>query len=385
VVILAIILWLSTSLDAQPQRTPAAAPAQVSQDQAEPRDSRYGTVAAVTLSVVAAAIGLLLLYLAYFLYEPEEKAIQATLEEWWLIIEVTGADTFSKHQQFVHAASVKARAVLDFVFGPRLWSMRALWPAAFLCYGGTLLVSSSAMGTYHDNALVALAPLGMGLLMILLGLLPAATGSARFLRIGCVLGLIAWLFTGAIIGYSVRMMSDEPLLSIMWFGVGMTGLFVLGTFIYLLLVGLVRWGIDVVGRLNNLVAVAAVVILQVAVIVALITLPDWISLDLLPALEPVETIDVDALTWWDAIELAVGGTSMVSLAAAWPVGAFLATFVLLLMHRVIWPILSRPVYAVQRHKIISNRKLLGRVGATLLILSGLPGMAVLGKRLLGFL
>jgi hypothetical protein len=46
--------------------------------------------------------------------------------------------------------------------------------------------------------------------------------------------------------------------------------------------------------------------------------------------------------------------------------AFLLTAVLTILHRVLWPLIARPLYALQRFKVFGRRKQLAAAGAGLI-------------------
>ena len=45
---------------------------------------------------------------------------------------------------------------------------------------------------------------------------------------------------------------------------------------------------------------------------------------------------------------------------------FLAVLLSILLHRLLWPLIDRTVYAVARHNLLQNRKALGTLGFTLI-------------------
>lgn len=62
--------------------------------------------------------------------------------------------------------------------------------------------------------------------------------------------------------------------------------------------------------------------------------------------------------------------------------AALMLALLLLLHRLVWPTIGRPIYAMQRFRLIKNKKLLWVIGITLIFLPKHTTMQLL-KSLLG--
>jgi hypothetical protein len=78
---------------------------------------------------IAGLAALLALYLAWFVYEDEERRIQSRLEDWWLEIDEASASARAKSAALLALVLKKLAALLEKMVGPRILSLRG-WSVA---------------------------------------------------------------------------------------------------------------------------------------------------------------------------------------------------------------------------------------------------------------
>src|SRR5690348_15676563 len=83
------------------------------------------------LHILVGLSGVLILWSEIFLYEPEEGHVQNILDEWWVRIDDLHRKALSKQRAFVTELARRLAVILDWVLGPRLFSLRTL--GASLC------------------------------------------------------------------------------------------------------------------------------------------------------------------------------------------------------------------------------------------------------------
>lgn len=81
---------------------------------------------AIAIQILGILAGSLCLYIAFFLYEDEESRVQNALENLWIRVNDRSdrASAFMRHL-VAEAAGLSSRA-FDAVFGPTLFSIRAV-------------------------------------------------------------------------------------------------------------------------------------------------------------------------------------------------------------------------------------------------------------------
>ena len=80
----------------------------------------------ILLRTLAGIAGLLLLYVAFFLYDDEEARLQNRLEQIWKRIDVLQSSAMSREGAILQGVSRTASATLDRLLGNKLLSLRSL-------------------------------------------------------------------------------------------------------------------------------------------------------------------------------------------------------------------------------------------------------------------
>jgi len=334
----------------------------------------------LVVSLVTGLPGVLLLYLAYLLDEAEERTIQSRLEEWWVTVDDASKSALARHVRLFAAAGQMVDRSLTWAFGSRLRTLRAFWSAACLTYGGVWLViflgrmigSPSHRGTPQQSALRIV----MAISMFGLGVIPAFWPSRGFLRIGCAVGLAILALSGGL-----KVVSDVSggmaiLASIASYAALIIG-FTAGVFFTLVLTVFFRWGARAISLTTTSRRLLLILFAQAMTVASLVVIQTIvITSNLVPySLETLPTYKVLLATTMLSF-------SMISIVGSWPVIVYMLSLSLLIIHRILWPILSRPLYAIQRHRIFENRRILAVIGVILLITSGLPPLVFIGRDVL---
>lgn len=92
------------------------------------------------LKILSGSVGLLFLYIAVFLYEDEEGAVQNWLEEWWIRLMDKQTSMLSKQAQFLREVAGLGSSILRKVFGTNLLSIRSIGVSICLSMISMILV-----------------------------------------------------------------------------------------------------------------------------------------------------------------------------------------------------------------------------------------------------
>lgn len=74
----------------------------------------------VAVRAIAGILGLAILYVAWFVYEDEEKLLQSTIENWWVRFDDLRSVIVSRQTAFVIVVAERTNDVLSRVFGQAL-------------------------------------------------------------------------------------------------------------------------------------------------------------------------------------------------------------------------------------------------------------------------
>jgi hypothetical protein len=314
------------------------------------------------LSVTALryTFGFLAYYTAAFVREDEERHIQNLLETWWIRLMYTRDRALSKAATFMTAIAKLADRTFDVFLGRRLWSLQSV--------GVSLFFSSASfcMGTLVTSYFVhrAIPPDSRfhlfiySVVLIAVAVLPSLVGRLAFL----IWGVFIAIYVAPVVIFLIYAVHK------LW---GSASLFRLIATLVLLLIG---------GMVSNVAYIAltrwmirrAMVMTRVIEIIAILAVDCALALLLLYA--PIEV----GSFLMSHLNLEVGfGVILVFMLNCGDIAACAVFFIIMigmLLHRLVWPVLERPLYASQRYGLVRKKVTLWTVGSVLIF--GPPGFAV---------
>jgi hypothetical protein len=324
----------------------------------------------ILLRILAGIAGALLLYVAIFLYEDEEARLQNRLEEIWQRINEVQSRAFSREAAFLYGVTRATRAILDRLMGPELLSLQsiavsaAFSVASFSLYWLSLITRSKIMFGEpfilpSQLALYCCVPL-----LFVVGTLPALVrrenypGVYRFLHtktFACLLIVLAAAFPWVTMVAMARSIYAEWLLGRPMY-IHTVALIVIapGVLADIVFIAFFRWMLNRVSQLTTLSAIIPRLALVVAILGILVG-PSF--LDKFPILDrPLSPVlmlakDISQTNLVDGLCLLL----------------LIAVMVFLVLHRLLWPFIKRPINAANRKGLIKNTKLLGALGTMLLL------------------
>jgi hypothetical protein len=335
------------------------------------------TLATLLLKLLGMAAGLFFVYLSVFLYEDKEKRIQNALEALWVKVDDLQKHSLSRHTAFMNVVAGLMTKIFDRVFGEKLVSLRSV--AVSFCYavaafGLTFFLFSWA----YENDTAAMYDFFMAFLYgAVFGTIPALFRKKKwvkvwlvFLFLYAVYDIIApFLFVSWFI---FSYLNDAGLAALPWIVLG--GL-VLSFGLFVACVAITRYLVRRVAASKTFFKTALFTFLNCAPVFLLIF--SWVLfLFHLYHAGPVASrgsgggIPMDwstatTMTLFFGVMCAIM-TNMIFICSTALFALLAAT---MLVHRITWPLLARPVYALQRLGIAHRKKLYGTLGAGLFFIS----------------
>jgi hypothetical protein len=117
---------------------------------------------------------------------------------------------------------------------------------------------------------------------------------------------------------------------------------------------LTRWLLRRISRIDRVYEIALVIAGNLLILFILLVAPISIGIRVFHYAHTIAEVVVFSFVL-NSINFAVGSAALV-------------LAVLLLIHRLLWPVIERPLYAIQRFGLISNKKLLWPIGLALITL-----------------
>ena len=284
------------------------------------------------IRVLAATIGALALYLAFFLFEDSEGKSRDRIEDLWSRIEDQWKRGGNRLTMLLIMVAQAANTILDRLFGKELVSARSLGISSSYSLFG-FWIASSVLLENQDSRSLALQ-LFLGVLALFCGCCPLLFKAPS----STVIALCPCLAIPAIaLGFSPMPLPQSFFL---------LGGLILGLAASLLTIAWQRRRIRGMCASRRLIAILSVIILQLLLPVMLFSLPFMIH-----AYFPKQSVNAAV----DILTCANFSTELILL-------TFLIVLLLALVHKVLWPVLGRLVYALARHRIVHKPAVMAAIG-----------------------
>lgn len=295
-------------------------------------------------------VGLIFVYCALFLYEGREGQIQNKIEEWWVRVDDARIVAHSRATAFLRAVARLTVMGFNRVLGERLISLRFVGVSFCLSVASIFLMAFFGAVRTHRPAG---GELFRSAFCITFALLPGLDGR-RWVRRLWGLSLLVVALSPATSGFLLFTYLTRGA----YFAgrlVGYAALAFLVSFIFdVSYVALTRWMLLKVSAGGRGYAVALLVAANFSILCLLLLGPlflgVWVS-----RYWPGGGATIALSFFLNAIDLFAGSA------------AFLLGLALLI-HRFIWPLVERPLYALQRYGVIGNKKLLWGLGVALTLI-----------------
>lgn len=346
----------------------------------------------IALRVIALIVGLICIYAALFLYENEQGKVQSTLEDWWLRIDEKQHSWLSRHTTFMREVAGLVGRAFDQLFGKRIISFQSV--SVSTCYSIASFGLALILFIY-----ILKIPLALGLLeqsfdfdfnfnllkdesaidifaiicmiawiagFLALGNLPTLVSARRINRPFLITLLLSVLGPMTFILWASVLHVIDSYKSLIVMSVALIGGATSDTVFVAITRKILRW----TAGLDSFIKIAGLVVLNCAIAVLFIAGPISflfirLDIDLIPiaGAPGIYSLSVPLHT---QIILLFSLIAMTNLMIAVSVSAFIVFALIMLVHRVLWPLVARPMYALQRVGIARRSKLLGTMGIILL-------------------
>jgi hypothetical protein len=303
--------------------------------------------------------GLFLVCAALFLYEDEQGKVQSVLEDLWLKMDDNRNKLLSRHAAFMRVVAEATDSIFDRLLGKKLFSMRALFSLYYFSYASFWLTFSLYVFVRNPRDYMFILPMALSFLYVMVGAKPAITKKPpsftnRYVGSFILLGVILPL------PLLYRLGDNSVSVELLFYFTCAMGLGIMSDMLFIVLTRrLLRWS----AGLQSFYKITAVVFLNCLVAFVLVCplfLFTWIA-RLLVTLTPLNLVPVTVFV----LIFVAAANSFTALTALF----FVVLALIMLVHRLFWPVLERPIYALQRVGIARRSKLLGIIGIILMGLS----------------
>jgi hypothetical protein len=308
-----------------------------------------------TLRYLAALIGILAYYVAFFMYEDQEGELQNRIEKLWMAVydkaKLTGSRTIGL---FNAVAEVVTRG-FDRVFGRKLFSFQSVGVSTSYSFAGlflffsfvliNLIPGSSRAASVPAATLKELTRIGWlslvaGIICFLVAILPSFWPSRWFVG----MSLIPYFFLYAQIAHltPVRLTTRGEFAML----VALHASFLSDV----LLIVVVRFSVRVLSTKASLSNMVLAALAQVSLPLLLVGLPGLTGVYLRTEFGRARFED---------IPLFIGSFNLFTGLAS---SIFALVLLFVLLHRAMWPVLSKVFYPLARYELVRNHKIMAGIG-----------------------
>lgn len=304
------------------------------------------------LTFLLHVLGLVLICAGLFLYEDEEGKFQNKIEEWWVRLSDAQNVSRSKVATFMQGVARLTADGFDALFGHRLFSLRIIPVSIYLSLASVFLlifvffrrVANPGVGTRHGAFL-------MLLFFVALALMPALLKNKWLLAIWWAIIPVNLLSLGGLVAFFVKTRGAAATMH----GIGLVALlFVASLACDLAYITLTRYILRRASRIDHVPEIVLMILANLAALAIPVLGPIYGGVAL-ANYAPYAAGMVVLSLMFNAIDFLVGFA-----------GLLLA--VLLLLHRLFWPAIQRPLYAIYRFSPIKKKRWLFATGVALLFL-----------------
>jgi hypothetical protein len=314
--------------------------------------SRMGWSRFDYIVLVLRTVGMVLVSLGFFLYEDEEGRFQNKVEQWWVKISDVQKASRSKVAVFVQEVARLTGKGFDRLFGQPLFSLRVVPVSIYLSLASCFLLSWVMLPhVKHDPSVTRQGALGLLVYFLALALVPAVFKNRWILVLWWAIIPAALL---SISGFLIFVLRTRGARSLFYaFGV-VTLIFVSSLLCDLLYIALTRYILRRISRIDRISEILLMIVLNLMALTVPVLGPIYGGLALFKHFPRVGATVLFSVIL-NFIDFLAGFAAF-------------ALALILLVHRLFWPAIQRPLYAIYRFSPITEKKWLIRVGVTLLIL-----------------
>jgi hypothetical protein len=285
---------------------------------------------------LAATIGVLLLYLSFFLSTDREGKPRDRIEDLWSSIEDAWAKGGNRSVIFLRMVAQTANSILNGLLGPELISYRSFGVSSSFALFGFWMAASMLLEN-HDRRIIAVQIL-LGVMALLCGAAPLLSKRGSMTAIT----LCPCLATPAIaLGFS-----RVPLLQSTFIAAGL----IVGMLAGFFLIVLQRLRIRRMCEARGFGTIVPILLLQLLLPILLFSVP----------------FIVDAYLGSDSVTVTVEILTYLNFSNELILLAFFVVLTMVILHKLLWPVLGRFVYASAKYRIVHQPALMAVLGLAFL-------------------
>lgn len=306
--------------------------------------------------IICSILGGMLLYIALFLYENEEKILADRIQNLWIVLDDKHNKSSSKLNRIIQTISEILEKYFDKLFGTKFLSWQSLWVSSFFIYSFPFLVNSF-LG--HIDYPWSIVTIFLSLVFISISHLPFLWDKSQ-IKIGCLIifglylmGLVNMYFFGKVIWPEENVANLKMQLAFF------IAIFLV-CLIFLVFIRLIKIAFGILKNNNSLTYNILISITILIISIAVVYIPNAISENSFFEKTIKGKVDFlsDDLDLSQLADLGFGLIHFLSFGAVFPLLLFLILLVINPIQSIFWNSLNRSIYITSKYQILKNNKLI---------------------------
>jgi hypothetical protein len=332
------------------------------------------------------ALVCLFIYAALFLDEGEEGRYENRIERWWVRVNDQRRSALSAAATLIGSVAELAGRQFDRLFGRKLFSPRSLGVSVCFSIASLFLyleLANILLGQrikQHPSFTQVAQGWGIFAVYLLSGIFPALNEGDRHERLwmriwGLVLLVSVAIPTVQVLRFVKLLWGYGSVLRITAFLIFLLGFSFVCDVFY---IALTRWMLRIASAATRLPRIIGIILLNLLLGAFLVLGPAYLGLK-----AAVYTARFNGPSFFGVAGVMFvvlgGAVNSVDLIAC---SVFLAFMIFILLHRLVWPVIERPLYAFARFGIIRRKRLLWAAALALIFARKGPALAELLRQIL---
>jgi len=307
-------------------------------------------------------LGAVLMYAGLFLYPDEEEKFQNKVQEWWRKLSEKQKVSRSAVAAFMQEVARLTGSGFDRLFGRRLFSLRVIPVSIYLSIASCfLLILLTVPRIKYTAGTSRQAAFGLFVYFLALALVPGFSKNRWVLTLWWTIIPTILL---SISGFLVFVLKTRGAQSA-FYGIGLVILLFISSLLCdLIYIALTRFILRRISGIDHIPEILFMIFLNLLALVIPVLGPIYAGFELTKHGFPMAGAMVLVSFMFNSIDFFAGLAAL-----------FLA--LLLLLHRLFWPAVQRPLYAIYRFAPIKQKKWLVGIGIALLTLPSHTTLGVL--------
>lgn len=317
-----------------------------------------------TFKIISLIIGGILLYIAFFLYENEEKELTDRVQKLWIILDDNHKTSSSNINRVIQNISEILERYINSLFGAKFLSWQSLWVSSFFIYAFPFL-QYGLLGFYDTPWSFVI--IFLSIIFLSISHLPLLWDKLK-IKFGCLIILIFYIIGLINMFILGKVIWPEDNVANMKIQLTFFVTIIFACLVFLTFIKLIKIAFGILKKNNTLLYNITFTILILLLAGSLVYLSNSISENNFfeKTIHGEVTLFSRDLDFSQLIDMGFGFIHFMAYGMVFPLILFLILLIINPIQSIFWQSINRPVYTLSKYQILKNKKLLIALAVMLL-------------------